>query len=500
MTLSWPTPDQLLAALLPIAILLITWRILASSLDQSSPQIKASKTGILSPNSLTISTPDPGFPLPRLSPLPPAHPLSLPSALNGFASYVSIASVEHKRMCATLAALPRASRRLALDAGYGRRLDALAEATRINDEVVRKITRLARERTNQQSVDVGAEGGGWEMMLSTLKGDNGGGEPGPGSIERVREALKHIVRDWSSEGSTERDTFHTPIVEALTMLLPPSFASPVSKSPLSSSLDSGPNLSSETKTPRPLILLPGAALSRLAHTLSSAPHNMHTHACELSAYPLVALRLLLDEKLTPKAECHQLHPWAHWFSHQRGEDVSAEGQAIYGKGAMRSVKVPDVVPRLSPHFQILEGDFLHVPAPSTGLERRDGYDAIVTLFFIDTSVDVVRTIVHIFSLLKPGGSWINLGPLLWTGGGGRAVELSLAEVLSVTRAVGFEIYEEGKNDLSSYGVKGEEEDIRRVLGRRVVRGEYTADRQAMMRWIYEAEFWVARKPLSASWV
>lgn len=27
-----------------------------------------------------------------------------------------------------------------------------------------------------------------------------------------------------------------------------------------------------------------------------------------------------------------------------------------------------------------------------------------------------------------------------------------------------------------------------------VDGEYTKDREAMMRWIYQAEFWVARKP------
>ncbi|KZP25089.1 hypothetical protein FIBSPDRAFT_856012 [Athelia psychrophila] len=154
---------------------------------------------------------------------------------------------------------------------------------------------------------------------------------------------------------------------------------------------------------------------------------------------------------------------------------------------MRGVRVPDVVPRLSPAFQILEGDFLHVPAPS----GPGGYDAVATLFFIDTAVDVPRTIAHIFALLKPGGWWINLGPLLWTGGG-RAVELSLAEVLSVCRAVGFEIY--GENVHEEAGDGDAQVKKKSALGRRTIRGEYTADREAMMRWVYEAEFWVARKP------
>ncbi|KAF7983002.1 hypothetical protein HWV62_24622 [Athelia sp. TMB] len=495
MAISWPTPDQALAALLPLALLLVAWRLFFTPSISSSPKTPPSSSpssDSTSAFSTTLGSPNASASsLPLLPPIPASHPLSLATALNGYSSYGRIATAELARMRATLAALSRASRRLALGAGYGKRLDALADATAVNEKVVFKIVRLARDvmREDAKRRERGGgleEGGGWESLVMALKGNVAmGGEAGPGSIERVREALKHLVRDWSTEGASERETFHTPIMEALQLLFPQS--KPCSSSSDSDFSSASTTTDSDSETERPIILIPGAALSRLAHTLSQSPYNMRTHACELSYYPILALQMLLDLNLTPKEECHELRPWAHWFSHQRGEDFSLDGQLLAGKGALRSVRVPDVVPRLTPRFQILSGDFLHVPAPGTG------YDALASLFFIDTSIDVTRTIAHIFTLLKPGGWWVNCGPLLWTGGG-LAVELSLAEVLSVVRAVGFEIWGEG----NSSDRKNDEEERRKVLGRRVIRGEYTADRQAMMSWVYEAEFWVARKPVSAS--
>jgi carnosine N-methyltransferase len=118
-----------------------------------------------------------------------------------------------------------------------------------------------------------------------------------------------------------------------------------------------------------------------------------------------------------------------------------------------------------------------VTAPATPPLR--GYHIITTLFFIDTSLNVIETIEHIYRLLRPGGTWINLGPLLWSGGAQAKVELSLEEVMSVAEAIGFMFDREIKPDKRSG---------------RTVECEYTADSRAMMQWIYKAEFWVARKP------
>lgn len=93
----------------------------------------------------------------------------------------------------------------------------------------------------------------------------------------------------------------------------------------------------------------------------------------------------------------------------------------------------------------------------------------------------MRTLEHIYALLRPGGTWINLGPLLWTGGAQASLELSLDEVLQLAKEIGFDV--EGT---TQEGVEG-------VRARRTVECEYTADPRAMMKWLYQAEFWVATK-------
>ena len=202
--------------------------------------------------------------------------------------------------------------------------------------------------------------------------------------------------------------------------------------------------------------------------------GFNTTANELSFFMILALRFLLSSDKTAAVNEHTLRPFAHWFSHQRSNDA-----------LFRSVKFPDVLPRLSDKFKLIEGDFLKIPH----LDRRKslaasdrnnpqkvvGYDYIVTLFFIDTSLNVLSTLEHIFNLLKPGGTWINLGPLLWTSGGQAKLELSLDEVFTAAHEIGF------IDDPS--------------IGKRTTECEYTGDPLSMMRWIYKAEFWAMRKPI-----
>lgn len=126
---------------------------------------------------------------------------------------------------------------------------------------------------------------------------------------------------------------------------------------------------------------------------------------------------------------------------------------------------PDEVPRLSPNFRHFEDDFLLLSPGSS-------YDYIVTQFFIDTAKNIISTLEQIHNLLKPGGTWINLGPLLWRGGAQASLELSLDEIISLSEMSGFSV------DYES---------------RRTIDCEYTADSSAMMKWVYRAELWVATK-------
>ncbi|KAG6814957.1 hypothetical protein H0H93_011516, partial [Arthromyces matolae] len=210
-----------------------------------------------------------------------------------------------------------------------------------------------------------------------------------------------------------------------------------------------------------------------------------TTANELSFFMNLAFRFLLSPTTTRTVNEHTVRPYAHWFSHQRSNE-----------SLFRAISFPDAVPRLNPNFRLSETDFLSLNPPSDNIInpstfvwsksdndfRKGGYDYVVTLFFIDTSLNVFTTMEHIYTLLRPGGTWINLGPLLWTSGGYAKVELSLDEVISAAEEIGFFVQDGASMDTGD------------VFARRTIECEYTGDMKAMMRWIYKAEFWVATRP------
>lgn len=72
-------------------------------------------------------------------------------------------------------------------------------------------------------------------------------------------------------------------------------------------------------------------------------------------------------------------------------------------------RFPDVipVPTKKNKFSMSAGDFLEVYITS------ESWDCVATCFFIDCAPNVVQFIETIYRILKPGGLWINLGPLLY---------------------------------------------------------------------------------------
>ncbi|KZT05414.1 N2227-domain-containing protein [Laetiporus sulphureus 93-53] len=346
----------------------------------------------------------------------PSH-FSVERAVRSYEQYAELSGNELARMRASYAKLGRAHKRIGYELAYPRKLDRLQEAICTNALVAEGIVRLAREQFRERLQEV-----------NDISGD----------LVRVRESLRHFVRDWSNEGKDEREKIFGPILDVLREV-------------------------DEEARRTMSVLVPGSGLGRLAWEISQL--GFHTTANELSFFMNLAFRFLLSDHTTQHVNQHTLQPYASWFSHQRTTD-----------SVFRAIAFPDVVPRLSPSLQLAEQDFLSLrmpPHPST--KQIAGYDFIVTLFFIDTSLNVLETIEHVHELLRPGGTWINLGPLLWTGGGQAAVELSLEEVMALVAMTGFRVEKEGAGR------------------RRSVECEYTADRRAMMRWLYQAEFWAATK-------
>ncbi|KAF8806636.1 N2227-domain-containing protein [Phlegmacium glaucopus] len=339
---------------------------------------------------------------------------SLERAYHSYSQYVRLSANELSLMRASNHTLHHSNKNLNYNIGYPKKLNQLRYVTTLNETITEGIVQLAREEFPSLAYQSNAN------MVSA-------------DLVRVRESLKHFIRDWSEEGAGERTRTFSPILDVLKEV--------------------DPSQRGEMK-----VLVPGCGLGRLAWEIAQL--GFDTTANELSFFMTLAMRFLFSPKATKSVNEHGLYPYAHWFSHQKSSD-----------SLFRRLPFPDVTPRFTPNFHLVEQDFLTLPVPSSS----EGYDFIITLFFIDTSLDVFATMRHIHKLLRPGGLWINLGPLLWTGGAQAKVELSLDEVLLAAEEIGFVLQKQG------------------AAARRTVECEYTSDSNAMMRWVYLAEFWVARK-------
>lgn len=67
---------------------------------------------------------------------------------------------------------------------------------------------------------------------------------------------------------------------------------------------------------------------------------------------------------------------------------------------------------------------------------------VATCFFIDTAHNIVEYLQTIYAILKKGGLWVNVGPLLYhysEMAGETSIELTWEEVLAVARQIGFSI-------------------------------------------------------------
>jgi carnosine N-methyltransferase len=180
-------------------------------------------------------------------------------------------------------------------------------------------------------------------------------------------------------------------------------------------------------------------------------------------YQNVAYRFL--ENRTAQ-DTRTIHPFVDSWSHHRST-----------ADMLRPVIFPDITPSTD-GVVLVEGDFTTIfPDGDTG-----AFDAVVTHFFIDTARNLMSYFDTISRLLKPGGYWINFGPLLY--GTGPFVQLSLDEIIAVAEAMGFDFQEvpEGCGEVTVPG--------KNVRG---LDAPYSFDEMALTRNSYNAQFWVARR-------
>lgn len=253
----------------------------------------------------------------------------------------------------------------------------------------------------------------------------------PGDHDKTRYVLKNLARDWSAEGAPEREQSYGRLLLELRRLLGGTGHTIGGGSGGGSGTGGSSGSGGREEPPR--VLVPGCGLARLCLEITNL--GFQAQGCEFSYFMLLTSAYMLNGIDRPLQ--WTIHPWVHSSCNQ----LSAEDQ-------MRGVQIPDVHPAdLVPGPGLLSmsaGDFAEVyRAP----EYTEAFDAVVCCFFLDTAHNVLEYLEVIFSVLKPGGYLLHLGPLLYhwaeahtyLAGEELSVELSLEEVKAAALQIGFRL-------------------------------------------------------------
>lgn len=207
-------------------------------------------------------------------------------------------------------------------------------------------------------------------------------------LGKANSTIRQFYRDWSAEGHCEREVCYQPVIEDLRQ----SFNG---------------RLPSDVK-----VLVPGAGLGRLVFDLCMAGFSAEGN--EISYHQLLASSWVLNH--TQRKGEHALYPFALHFSNLKSRTQQ-----------LRKVMIPDVHPGTAMAERKSGGGAGSVDVPLGsmnmsaadflilygGPSQNEAFDAVATVFFIDTAPNLIRYIETIHNCLKPGGLWINIGPLLW---------------------------------------------------------------------------------------
>ncbi|KAG1659102.1 hypothetical protein FOA52_013748 [Chlamydomonas sp. UWO 241] len=289
------------------------------------------------------------------------------------------------------------------------------------------------------------------------------------ATEKVKYVLKNLARDWSAECAPERDACYGPILAELRRLFGSGGKGSGGGNDVKGGSGSGGGGGGGGGAVRggrgggrgmPSVLVPGAGLVRLCCEISAL--GLHAQGNEFSYHMLLASAFLLNEAVEPGQ--FTIFPWAHSCCNSRSDGDQ-----------LRGVALPDVPPcDLVPgpeHLSMCAGDFVEVYSRDDAIAS---FDSVVTCFFIDTAHNIVEYLEIIYRVLRPGGAWINLGPLLYhwadSPGDEMSIELSLDDIRRIALTIGFRLEQE-----------------------RVVDAPYIANQRGMFQTSYKACFWTMIK-------
>lgn len=300
-------------------------------------------------------------------------------------------------------------------------------------------------------------------------------------MSKVSSCLKSLARDWSAEGKIERDMAYDPIKALIMKYLP-----------IRSHTQNDCDEKSLSATTIPKIQVPGGGVGRLAFDLAAMGYNVQGN--DFSLYMLLASDFILNNDICSPDRPLGICPWL------------LESRNIHkNEDKLRKLYVPDIDPKIimrsrdgdqdncisSESFSMAAGDFISIYSNPNEVGR---WDCVASCFFLDACPNIVETFGVIYNMLKPGGLFVNLGPLMyhWSGPAMRpgesitefrnrydhlddryftSIDLSYEDVKEILMNVGFHILEE------SLGLKC----------------YYTADRKSMMNTEFRCVSFAAQK-------
>lgn len=254
-------------------------------------------------------------------------------------------------------------------------------------------------------------------------------------LHQLTAALKSAARDWTSLGETERRQTYLPIISALKEFL-----------------------QKDSK-----ILIPGAGLCRLACEIASSgfvavanensfimiviSHIAFRHKHQFQIFPflhqisgLENFRDTLISSVFPRYQTRDPLPDSEGKPNFDNEidmdDDSSEEKNI-------SLFEPALLVE-NKRLVLMAGDI-------NGFEKSQPnvFDAVVTCFFIDVVNDIEQIIRLFYKLIKPGGYWINMGPLMMhRSDDDFFAKYTYEDVLKIAEKVGFTIIREARIDTS----------------------------------------------------
>eukprot|EP01025_Chloroclados_australasicus_P065714 TRINITY_DN8955_c0_g1_i1.p1 TRINITY_DN8955_c0_g1~~TRINITY_DN8955_c0_g1_i1.p1 ORF type:complete len:446 (-),score=33.14 TRINITY_DN8955_c0_g1_i1:380-1606(-) len=265
--------------------------------------------------------------------------------------------------------------------------------------------------------------------------------------DKVRYVLKNLVRDWSQEGEPERKQSYGRIVEEVVRI----FGSRKNDN------DQSP--------PPPRILVPGTGLGRLP--LELAHEGFEAQGNEFSYYMLLTASFMLNQAANFDGQM-VVFPWMHSNCNQLSD-----------ADQIRPVKIPDIN---SAEFvarpgllSMCAGDFVEV---YNDKEMYSSFDCVTTCFFIDTAHNIIQYLEIIYDILKDGGYWVNLGPLLYHWADSHtylsseelSIEVPLNDVVNIATGLGF-----------------------KLIKQEMVPAAYLANVRSMYQTVYRCAFWTMQK-------